>query len=234
MINNYQFKLEHFEGPLDLLLKLIENQELDITKVSLSRVADQFVEYVKNSTQLNSEEVADFLVVACKLLLIKSRAILPELNIADEEATDLENQLKIYREYYEATKVMAELINQQRFTFAREKPIRVLNLKFSPPPGLTAGRMAVIFSEAIKRLAPLINLPSQMLKRTISIAEKIRQIEAFIKDKASFSFKKLIQRGERLEVIVSFLALLEMIKQRTVTVHQEKIFEEIEIINMEN
>src|SRR3989344_609317 len=105
------FKLEKFEGPLDLLLQLIEDQKLDITEVSLSKVADQFLEYLKNTTSLNPEEMADFLVVAAKLLVIKSKALLPDLNIADDaDSSTLERQLKIYKEFLEASKVIRQIL----------------------------------------------------------------------------------------------------------------------------
>jgi segregation and condensation protein A len=233
IMSNYQIKLEHFEGPLDLLLHLIEQQELDITKVSLAKVADQFIEYVNSCTKWNPDEVADFLLVASKLLLIKSKILLPSLNIDDEEAGDLEKQLKIYKEYYEASKVIDTMIKQKRFTFTREKPIRVFTPKFSPPKKLRLENLGLIFVEVLKRIEPVVNLPKDVIKKTITITEKINQIKKYILEKVSFGFKRLLNNGgNKTEVIVSFLAMLELVKQRVIEVKQGEMFEEIEIIKL--
>lgn len=226
---SYKVKLEHFEGPLDLLLHLIENEEMDITKVSLAKITDQFIEYVNSSGELNPEEVADFLVVAAKLLVIKSQILLPSLNIQDEEADDLARQLKIYKEYYEATKVIDGVIKQKRFSFSREKPIRVFTPKFSPPKKFKLDDLGLIFAEVLKKLEPIVNLPQSVIRRTITIAEKIQQIKNLILNKISFGFKSLLNSGNKTEIIVSFLAMLELVKQRTIEVEQVEMFEEIEI-----
>ena len=231
---SYKVKLEHFEGPLDLLLNLIENDELDITKVSLAKVTDQFIEYVNNSQDLNSDEVADFLLVASKLLLIKSKILLPSLNIDDEEASDLEKQLKIYKEYYEASKVIENLIRKKRFVFAREKPIRVFMRKFCPPGKLKLEDLKIIFIEVLKKIEPIVNLPQSVIKRTITIAEKIQQIQKMILSKISFTFKNLLFNKNKTEIIVSFLAMLELVKQRTIEVEQGGMFAEIEIRKIRN
>ena len=203
---------------------------MDIAKISLAKVADQFIEYVEKSGELNSDEIADFLLVASKLLLIKSKILLPSLDIDDSEATDLERQLKIYKEYYEATKVVSELIKQRRFVFAREKPIRVFTPRFSPPLGIKPCDLGIIFAAVLKKLEPVVNLPQSVIKRTITIAEKIQQIKTMILNKISFGFKSLFGARDKTEVIVSFLAMLELVKQRTIEVRQEGIFAEIEIV----
>lgn len=234
-MSEYKIKLEHFEGPLDLLLQLIESEELDITKVSLAKVTDQFIEYVNTSAGLDSEEVADFLLVASKLLLIKSKILLPSLNINDEEASDLEKQLKIYKEYYEATKVIESIIQQKHFIFSREKPIRVFTLKFSPPASITLEDLKTLFAEALRKIEPVVNLPKDVIRRTISISEKISQIKKYILEKVSFGFKNLLNNGgSKTEIIVSFLAMLELVKQRIIEVKQGEMFEEIEIWQIKN
>ena len=97
------FKLEQFEGPLDLLLRMIEEEKMDVTQVALSKVTDQFIQYLTGVEEKQPEELADFLVVASKLLLIKSRVLLPQV-VLEEDGSDLEKQLRIYKEYFEKTK----------------------------------------------------------------------------------------------------------------------------------
>ena len=230
MSDSYKIQLEHFEGPLDLLLQLIEKEEMDITQVSLAKVTDQFLEYVNNSEEMNPEEVADFLLVASKLLLIKSKILLPGIEIDDEEATDFEKQLKIYKEYFEASKKIELLLKQKSFSFSREKPIRVFTQKFSPPEKIKAEDFKILYLELLKKLEPIVNLPKDVIRRTISISEKIKQIKDFILSQVNFNFRKLLSNGgSKTEVIVSFLAMLELVKQKTITVDQVAMFEEIEI-----
>jgi len=109
----YQIKLEKFEGPLDLLLKLIEEERLSINEISLSQVANKYLEFVNSTQNISLDELADFLTVSAKLILIKSRTLLPSLNF-EEEGDSLEKQLRIYKEYYEASKKIEELSKCRR------------------------------------------------------------------------------------------------------------------------
>jgi len=229
-VNNiYQIKLEEFEGPLDLLLHLIEKEEMSITEVSLAQVADQFMIYINTSENLKPTEIADFLVVASKLLLIKSKILLPTIKFEDEDEIDLERQLKIYKEYYEASKNIESMLKQKNFTFNREKPLIVLNKKFSPPLKLKLKDLGLVFKEILLKLEPIVNLPKDVIRKTISINEKIQQIKKYILEKVSFNFKTLLMNGNKTEVVVSFLAMLELVKQRTITVRQTSLFNDIEI-----
>lgn len=225
----YKIKTEQFEGPLDLLLKLIEDQEMDITKVSLAKVTDQYIQYLENVTDLDAQEMADFLVVAAKLLLIKSKALLPYLELeGEEEALDLEVQLKIYKEYLDASKALHKLIRKKSFSFSRDKILASQKEMFSPPPRLKKDKLAVIFAKLIKEVETWAALPTEVIKKTVNIQEKINNIHQTIIDKASMGFDELVQGAkDKTEVIVSFLALLELVKQRSVTVTQEGKFDNI-------
>ncbi len=222
-------KLEKFEGPLDLLLQLIESADLDICEISLSQVADQFMKYLEKVEQKSPEELADFLVVAAKLLLIKSRVLLPQLHLEEEsDALELEKQLKIYKEYFEAAKKIAEIIGRKKFMFAREKIPLDREVVFSPPPHLGMEKLRRIFLEIIKEIEPIVKLPKKSLLRTISIKEKIENIRQKIIAGLKLNFKDLIAGAkDRTEIIVTFLGLLELVKQRAVSVKQEGEFGEI-------
>ena len=99
-MSDYQFKLNDFEGPLELLLTLINNSKLNINEISLAEITDEYLEYIDDNENLSIDEIADFLVIAAKLLYIKSKLILPEAMsfIDDEDSADLEKQLKIYKQ----------------------------------------------------------------------------------------------------------------------------------------
>lgn len=227
-------KLDKFEGPLGLLLKLIEKEELDITQVSLAKIADQYIEYLKKIKNFDPDEMADFLVVAAKLLLIKSRALLPYLYPEEEEeAFDLEEQLKIYKEFLEASKVMAKLIGKKKFMFAREFNKKAILLSvnvFSPPKKITAEDLKAVFDNLIISLKPERELEEEKIEYKISIDEKILAIQNMLLNRIRTSFNAVLDGAKsKAEVIVSFLALLELIKQRSIFVKQGSLFGEIEI-----
>lgn len=224
----YKIKLDQFEGPLDLLLQLIEQQEMDITQVALASVTGQYLEYISRSPDLPTEELADFLVVAAKLLLIKSRILLPELVSEEEGEYDLESQLKIYREYYEASKILHKMILRRRFAFPREKTLVNVERVFSPPRSLTTEKMKELFLAVLREIEPLVSLPQQVIEKTISIQQMIQNIKGLILAGENISFKKILGSARnKTEIIVTFLALLELVKQRHVAVVQENVFEEI-------
>jgi len=228
----YEIRLEKFQGPLDLLLQLIEQQELDITEVSLAQVTDQYLKYLDKVEVLNPEEVADFLVVASKLLLIKSRLLLPNLNLGgEEEAKELEQQLKLYREYLEAGRVIDKLWRRGTIAWVRAKPLLLRPVgEFSPPPALKMPMIETAFRRVIAALEPIIKLPEVTLQRAISIQEKIEALSNLILKCVTVSWQTFVgQAQDKTEVIVSFLALLELVKQRQLVVEQPALFHDITI-----
>ncbi|MFH1668072.1 MAG: segregation/condensation protein A [Candidatus Komeilibacteria bacterium] len=226
----YQIKIEKFEGPLDLLLQLIENQKMEITDVSLAMVTDQYVEYIHAATVINPEEIADFLLVAAKLLYLKSKEILPDTIWDEEDEVDLAKQLKIYKEYHEASKILDKMAKGQSFTYSRITPFKKkLEIGFYPPQNLQLAAMKEMFSNALLRLEPIISIPKSIIEKTITITEKINEIKSFIKQSLATDFKTILGRGSRADVVISFLAMLELIKQRDIEVEQEGLFNSITI-----
>ncbi|MEK9152674.1 MAG: ScpA family protein [Patescibacteria group bacterium] len=224
----YTVTLEKFSGPLNLLLELIESEKLDISEVSLARVTDQYLRHLESHPDLPVEELADFLVVASKLLFIKSKLLLPFLAV-EEDGPDLETQLKIYKEYLEASKVIHQLIAKRRFLFAHER-LPQIEIGFAPPVGFGVEAMHGFFIAVIRRIEPMVRIPRAVIEKTVSIQEKIREIAAMMDKAASVNFRTvLLSAASRTEIIVSFLALLELVKQRGVVVRQTNKFEDITI-----
>ncbi len=224
----YQIKLEKFEGPLDLLLQFIEQERLDITEVSLAKVTDQYLGYLNQTADISTEELADFLVVAAKLLLIKSKILLPQLEVDAEEASDLEQQLRIYKEFYEASKVLQKRIVKKHFLYPRERMIVRIDKVFNPPKSITSETLSKIFRGVLASLEPWVNLPREVVTKTISIRERIANIQQMIQEKMRMRFGELLRSANnKTEVIVTFLAILELVKQRSIAVVQEGIFDDI-------
>lgn len=227
----YKIKLEKFEGPLDLLLHLIEEEEMDISEISLAHITDQYIEYLERMEDVDPREMADFLVVAAKLLWIKSKTLLPSLETDEADGSDLAAQLKIYKEYHDASLIIQKMIAKKQFTFVREKPpLAFGETFFNPPAWLTGEKLVGVMREIISDLEPIVRLPRGVVKSAISIQEKIQQIRDLIRGKIEIKFYSIVKKAKsRVEVIVNFLAVLELLKHRHIIVTQEKMFGEINI-----
>jgi len=229
----YQVKLPVFEGPLDLLLHLIEREELDITKVSLAQVTDQYLEYISLLEELNAEFLADFLVIAAKLLLIKSEMLLPRPPrvLEEEEEEDVGEELARQLIEYKKFKAAAEALKQRE-----EMGFRTY-VRLAPPPKLERpvqlGDVSLAdLVEAVRRALnvhpPAPSVSEVVSPITITVAEKMAFIEEKLNKLGRVSFSHLLdQAASRLEIIITFLALLELIKLKGVEVQQERPFGEI-------
>ncbi|MBI4133003.1 segregation/condensation protein A [Candidatus Uhrbacteria bacterium] len=224
----YLVKLEHFEGPLDLLLQLIEREELSITEISLAKITDDYLTIIRTAKEIEPEELADFLVVAAKLILIKSQILLPGIEMEADEGPSLEAQLKLYREFLEASKRVEAMLAEKRVMFGRKKPLIERVPEFLPPSRLAAETLARAFQAVLKSLEPLFRLPKIAIERAISIQEKIARIRTLILDRVAVKFGEIMKEAKsKTEVIVSFLALLELVKQRAIEAKQDSLFHEI-------
>lgn len=235
-----KFSIEKFDGPLSLLLQMIEQEELDITQISLAKIADQYIEYIKEANNIDPEEMADFLVVAARLILIKSKALLPYLfPEEEEEIKEFEDQLKMYQEFLAATKKVTAIIGKKRFMFQRPFNRKVLisgDNFFAPPKKLVAADLQMVFNDLLGRIRPAIQaLEEKKLEPKISIDDKISQIRSSLFERIKVRFSKILELAEtKTEIIVSFLAMLELIKQKEVIVEQMELFGEIEINRITN
>lgn len=226
----YVIKLAQFEGPLDLLLGLIEREELSITEISLAKVTDEYLRIVRGAPEIRPEDLADFLVVAAKLILIKSQVLLPGLDVEEEEGPSLADQLRLYREFVEASRKVELIIKKKHFMFGRSKPFIRRVPEFSPPPKLTVEKLAAAFRVVLAALESIVKLPRAAILRAISIQEKISHIRQMILDRIAVSFHEVLRGAKsKTEVIVSFLALLELVKQRVIDAEQGQLFHEITV-----
>ncbi|MCF7820455.1 MAG: segregation/condensation protein A [Candidatus Pacebacteria bacterium] len=234
-----EIKLEKFQGPLGLLLKLIEKEELDITEIGLAAICDQYIAYIENNRQIKTEEMADFLYVAAKLLYIKSKALLPYLYSEDEEAEidDFKLQLRMYKEFVKATENVREMTSGKRFLFVKninQKQIRkqlLANASFIAPDNVDKNRLKQVFADFLKSLQPKIEkLKEEKIKRVVTIEERIDYIKNILDKKHKYNFNKLISGSQdKTEIIVNFLAILELAKQRQLVFKQVSLFGEIDI-----
>lgn len=218
-----------FSGPLDLLLQLIERDELDISQVSLANVTDQYINALQAMDELPVDELADFLVVAAKLLLIKSRLLVPGEAVEDDTGFELERQLKMYRAFVEAAKQVSKLYHRRRVLYPREG-FAALEPIFNPPEHLRVDGLRDMFAEVLKELEPITRLPQTVIVRTINIRQKIEQISQRLLADRQTSFHALLnQARNRTDVIITFLAVLELVKLRSAVVAQETLYADVRI-----
>ncbi|MFQ5434327.1 MAG: segregation and condensation protein A [Anaerolineae bacterium] len=235
---NYQISLPVFDGPLDLLLYLIERQELDITAISLQHVAGQYLAQVeKFKTENRIEDLIDFLVIAARLVLIKSRALLPQtpelLPDDDEEEDPAEALARQLRQYKQFKKAAAWLNGRQ------EQGLRTY-LRVAPPPrlesrldltGVTINAILAALTQALARTDRLEKSVSLVRPRIITIEQQISQLRHRIRRERTIPFHDLLSNQvNRVEVAVTLLAVLELIKRREIRARQSALFGPIEIL----
>ncbi|KKW32160.1 MAG: Segregation and condensation protein A [Candidatus Uhrbacteria bacterium GW2011_GWA2_52_8d] len=225
----FEVKLETFDGPLHVLLELIQGEELPITEVSLGSVTQKYLEYM-NTHDVPPEELADFLVVATKLLLLKSQAILPIEAEPEEDPSTLALQLRLYKEFVDASRTLEERFDSTNWSFERATP-DVVRLEIGEVvTNLCAEDLREAFSGLLKRLEPFFKLQTAALERVVSVGERLQEIHEAILSRTKMTFRQIASSGKsKVDVVISFLALLELVKQRVVHVVQSGVFDEIEI-----
>lgn len=224
-----EIKLEKFQGPLDLLLQLIELEKLNITEVSLSQITEQFLNFLDKLEKDRSEELADFLVIATKLVYLKSKTLLPYLYPEEDEGPSLADQLKMYQQYILASKKINILWVQSRVAYGRVEP-PIKTTEFVLPLNARGEDLLKSMQKLVSRLRPLNPLPKIMIDRAVSIKQKVESIWSALKQHKKINFKDLLSSAEsKTEVIVSFLALLELMRDQKAFIHQEDAFGNMEV-----
>ena len=234
----YQVRIPIYEGPLDLLLDLIERAELDITSVSLAMVTDQYLAYMHSLEQSNADDISAFLIIAARLLQIKSEALLPrppQREPGEEDVgTSLVEQLRIYKRIKE---IGAWLDARQAAGFATYLRVAApprIEAKLDPST-LTLEKFMAAANSVFARAVEKEPLGSVIAAPTVTIREKIDLIARTLRQLRRASFRGLLgDKATRLEVVVTFLALLELIKRYRVQVQQEALFSDIQIDQLED
>jgi segregation and condensation protein A len=237
MSSAYTVQLPVFNGPLDLLLQLIEREELDITKVALAQVTDQFLGYLRVLEQLNLADIADFLVIAARLIQIKSEALLPrpvERAAGEEDpGEELARQLLAYKRYKQIAHSLHEREAQNLRTY----------LRLAPPPKVEktvdlSGVSALDLLEAVRRALALVPdrpaLGTVVAPPKVTIRDQIRLIAGALREQGGrVVFQRLLADAQsRMEIVVTFLATLELIKRRKIEARQAALFGEIELVSL--
>lgn len=238
-LTEFAVRVGEFEGPLELLLELVEKRELQINQVSLAAVADSFLEYLKQlppalsaNEQTEMNALGNFVVIAATLILIKSISLLPALPVTDEEAGeigDLERRLKLYQVIRQILPRLKESLFGPAIFYRDPRP-KAVNPVFSPTAEITLPNLKTAMEQLILNLPKPEVLPTTTVKRLVSVEAVINDLTRRIKTALSMSFSDFVKdKREKINVIVSFLALLELFKQGVVTITQFGHFSDIKI-----
>lgn len=240
----YEVNLEKFSGPLDFLLDLIETKKLAINEISLAQVTDQFLDYLEKLKEtfnsgfegkINFELerlVADFLVVASRLILIKSRSLLPSLVLTSEEEDDikdLERRLEEYRRIKELSSGLKKLSKGAGAFYAREL-YRGFQVVFFPPKNITKEILTDAYQAVLKTLPQIQDLKTATLNKIVTLEEKMKELLARISNAAEVSFAKVVSGGKnKIDIVLAFLAILMLFRKQILDIRQDRLFGEIKI-----
>ena len=231
--STFQLQLPVFEGPLDLLLHLIERQELDITAVSLVQVTDQYLSYLRSGEQIDATALAEFIAIGARLLLLKSRALLPkppvEEDLEEDLGEELVRRLREYRRFKEVAGALRDIEERGRHAYPR----------LAPPPsvplptgldGVTLDLLLRLFQEALER-EPATEPEGVVERQEVTVEEKVAELSEVLRRQQRVSFRAFISAcHSRVEVIVAFMAVLELIKALQLWAEQAALFGDISLV----
>ena len=234
--DQYLIAIPEYEGPLDLLLDLIERAELDITRLAIAAVTDQYLAHLKSLEDRDPGEVSAFLVIAAKLVQIKSEALLPrppEIRPDEEDIGErLAQQLIVYRRFKQIAQWLGEREEANLQTFLHLAPSLPVESKldlsgYTIEDLIRAARSVYAPQLARPLLSTVVSIP------LVTIHNKIRKIIKALKNGGGITFESLIKgKRSRVDVVVTFLAVLELVKRRVIQTHQDRLFTDIQLSPM--
>jgi segregation and condensation protein A len=232
---HYEFKIDQFEGPLDLLLHLIKQSNIDIYDINLEEITNQYLDYIKAMEELNLDIASEYLVMAAELIEIKSRALLPKKEIEEDvyeedPKEELINRLVEYKKYKDLTNSFKELesIRSEIYTKLPSNIDEYLEGKtLKNTNNLTVDDLLNAFNKFLSRKELEKPLKTTVTTKELSVTERIRGIRNILREKKKISFNELFEERTKNYIVVTFLSILEMVKNNEVIVTQENNFENI-------
>lgn len=229
---NFHVRTAAYEGPFELLIELIEKRKLSVSEITLAAVTDDFIQHVRSKAEFPMEDATNFIAVAATLLLIKSKSLIPDLELSDEEEEsigDLERRLALYEKTREAARELGRIFGRGVMLPAGEKEAVPV---FAPSGDMTLAAIENALAAALAALEKVEELPEARVKTTVTIEEMMDNLLARVQKALSMSFKEFSAESKgKVEVIVSFLALLELVKTGHVDADQGGTFADIRITN---
>ncbi|MDR2818055.1 MAG: segregation/condensation protein A [Endomicrobium sp.] len=229
----YDIHLDAFEGPLDLLLHLIKKNDLEINEIKIADITAEYLSYIDLMKELNIDVAGEFLVMASTLMQIKSKSLLPSDNGKDSEEDDpfdqLKNRLLEYQKYKEVGKLLSYKINENSQIYYRPEPV------ISKQDFVLDATIFDLMSSFRDALTALPDNIKEIMYQEIPIENKIREILDILEGKQYVSFTEILKlQNTRLALIVCFMAVLELVKNKQIVAKQSELFSEIRIYKVYN
>ncbi len=226
----FSIRTAAYEGPFEMLLDLIETRKLLVNDLALASIPEDFVEHVRSQATFPVEETANFIQIAATLLLIKSKSLIPDLALTEEETADVEDlkrRLEAYEKVREAARELSRIFGKTTMMPAGE---RVPEVVFAPSRDLSKDALAEAFARVLAAREAVEELPEARVKPLVTIEEMMERLAARVQSAMTLSFKEFSGGiKEKVEIIVSFLALLELVKQGAIAAEQYDMHGDIRI-----
>ena len=232
--------IDNFEGPLDLLLHLVKEANIDILDIKVEEITDKYLEYIKREEELNINMAASYLVMASELMYLKSKSLLPVVKKDDEEVEDEEitrenliNRLIEYKRYKEMTPVFKELEEERKKIYIKA-PEKVSNYVDNTLVGeASVDDLIEAFKRFLERKEEEKPLETTIARKEYSVKERKNNIRNILKVKKKAYLEELFEEYNRPVVVVTFLSILEMVKEKSVVISQDRNFDKI-LIELRN
>lgn len=232
--NDYKFKLDQFEGPLDLLLHLIKITKIDICDIFLSDITEQYLKLMENLDDVDMDKASEFIAMSATLLEIKSKHLLPRDPVEEEEESPEERlirQIEEYKLFKEQSEKLSKIENIDKLY--KKPDDSVGEFKYELPEKLSVDALIKAFTEMMQKMTIKAEVVQEkkIVKDRFTVAQKISQIKDVLLTKKNFKFTEMFEDNySRSEMINTFLALLELLKRQYITVAQSGLFSEIDIV----
>ncbi len=232
---HYKVTIENFDGPLDLLLHLIKEQNIDIYDIKIEQITKQYLNYIHEMKELNLSIASEYLVMASELIEMKSKMLLPKQNDLNEEDDYEEDprevliqRLLAYKKYKEVTTLFKELELTRKSVFTKEAE----NLSYyakeeDKKDDLDVCDLVEAFNLLIQKKKLDKPMATKITKKELSVSERVNKIKDILKIKKRINFEELFEVETKEEVIVSFLSILEMVKKNEIELRQDENFNQI-------
>ena len=234
----YSIKINEFEGPLDLLLHLIKESNINIQDISIDEITKQYLDYINSMQKLDIEVASVYLVMASELMLIKSISLLPKNKDNEEDADEEElsresliNKLIEYEKYKELTKDLKnlELERKKIYTKAPTKIESITNNKLTNDTNITIDDLLEAFKEFLERKDKEKPLNTKITTKEFSVKKRKNDIKKYLKEKKKALFTELFDKYNKSYIVVTFISILELAKEDEISLTQEKNFSNIYI-----
>ncbi|MFH1178671.1 MAG: ScpA family protein [bacterium] len=235
---NFSIQTEAYQGPFETVLDLIEARKLLVNDLALASITEDFIQHVRGQAEFPVEETANFIQIAATLLLIKSKSLIPDLELSEDENADVEDlkrRLAAYEKVRDAARELARIFGKNEMMPAGE---RISEPSFAPSRDLSANALAETLARVIAARKEVENLPEARVKPLVTIEEMMDRLAKRVQSAMTLSFKEFAKGtndpstslgASRVEVIISFLALLELVKQGAVAAEQYALHGDIRI-----